>query len=65
RSTAGTSTSAPWRPSGGAVAERRVAALDAEIARLTRLRDRLASLVAPPPTAVLDADSTGSQHARS
>ncbi|SEM73134.1 MerR family transcriptional regulator [Nonomuraea pusilla] len=57
--------SGPGCERGSGVAERRVAALDAEIARLTRLRDRLASLVAPPPKAVLDADSTGSQHARS
>ncbi|TQS25913.1 MerR family transcriptional regulator [Microbispora sp. KK1-11] len=37
--------------SGGAsgIVQRRIAALDAEIARLTDLRDRLASAVAEPP----------------
>ncbi len=35
--------------SGSGVAQRRIAALDAEIARLTDLRDRLASAVAEPP----------------
>ncbi|KAB8186626.1 MerR family transcriptional regulator [Microbispora catharanthi] len=35
--------------SGSGVVQRRIAALDAEIARLTDLRDRLASAVAEPP----------------
>ncbi|WP_182898582.1 MerR family transcriptional regulator [Microbispora sp. H10830] len=34
---------------GSGVVQRRIAALDAEIARLTDLRDRLASAVAEPP----------------
>ncbi|WP_169951956.1 MerR family transcriptional regulator [Microbispora sp. H11081] len=34
---------------GSGVARRRIAALDAEIARLTELRNRLASAVAEPP----------------